>query len=69
MADSIMPLNVEAQSSYILPVLSPGYTYYTDIGGPNGTGCKVEAGTVVTSTTLFYIHNKLNDFRLLQIII
>lgn len=52
-ADSIQ--NVNTCDSYILPVLNDGNHYYTQTGGPNGTGTEVPPGTVIASSQTLYI--------------
>lgn len=46
------------------PLPTPGNFYYTETGGPNGTGSIIPAGTVVNSTTvapIYYIYYETGD--------
>ncbi len=52
-ADSLP--NISACDSYTLPTLTANNKYYTQSGGPLGTGTEVPAGTVVTTTQTLYI--------------
>ncbi len=49
------PADVLAYGSYTLPALTVG-DYYTATGGPGGTGTKLLAGALVTSTTTLYVY-------------
>jgi len=53
-------VNINACDFYELPVLRNG-TYYTEEGGPNGTGELVEAGTVITENRTLWIYNEYED--------
>jgi gliding motility-associated-like protein len=55
--------DVVACGSYTLPAItgtnmSGSQAYYTATGGPTGAGTKVNAGTVITSTTTLYIYDR-----------
>jgi gliding motility-associated-like protein len=49
------PDNVTTCDSYTLPVLSPDNHYYTQTGGPNGSGIELLPGTVITSSQTIYV--------------
>lgn len=49
------PNNVTACDSYTLPPLSTDNYYYTQTGGPNGSGTVIQPGTVITSTQTIYV--------------
>jgi len=46
--------------SYTLPALTNG-VYYTETGGPNGTGTIIPVGTNITTTQTIYIYNNYSD--------
>ncbi|MFN3753604.1 choice-of-anchor L domain-containing protein [Flavobacterium sp.] len=50
--------NVTACDSFTLPTLSTNNKYYTQSGGPNGTGTEILAGTTITSTQTIYIYKE-----------
>jgi hypothetical protein len=52
-ADSLS--NVTACDSYTLPVLSANNKYYTQSGGPQGTGMEIAAGATITLSQTIYI--------------
>ena len=52
-ADSLP--NVTACDSYTLPTLTTNNKYYTQSGGPTGTGIEISAGTVITASQTIYI--------------
>ena len=52
-ADSLS--NVTACDSYTLPVLTTNNHYYTQTGGPNGSGTEILSGTIITSSQTIYI--------------
>ncbi|WP_031426951.1 T9SS type B sorting domain-containing protein [Flavimarina sp. Hel_I_48] len=56
--DNFVP--VYACDTYELPVLTNG-VYYTEAGGPNGTGELLEAGTVFSENTTLWIYNAYDD--------
>ena len=45
---------------YILPDLVNG-SYFTDTGGPNGSGIQLSAGDVISETQVIYIYNEYSD--------
>ena len=45
---------------YVLPNLTNG-NYYTDSGGPNGSGIQLNAGDVISETQIVYIYNEYSD--------
>lgn len=47
--------NVSACDSYTLPTLEPSNKYYTQSGGPDGTGTEIAPGTVITTSQTIYI--------------
>jgi gliding motility-associated-like protein len=47
--------SLTACDHYTLPTLTAGNVYYTQSGGPDGTGTTIAAGTVITSTQTIYI--------------
>ena len=47
--------DVNTCESYTLPSLSPNNKFYTETGGPNGSGVELLPGTVITSTQTIYI--------------
>ena len=56
--------NVVECTSYTLPALSVNNAYYTQTGGPNGTGVEVPVATVydvVGSTTTLYVYASNGD--------
>jgi gliding motility-associated-like protein len=57
-ADS--PANVTACDSYVLPALTIG-NYYTQTGGPAGTGVMMHAGDVITASTTLYIYTESGE--------
>lgn len=55
--DSLTPDNVSTCGSYSLPTLTYGQ-YYTQPGGPTGTGTLIPFGTVISSSQLIYFYFK-----------
>lgn len=51
----LTPDNVTSCGSYTLPPLTYG-RYYTQPGGPSGTGTEIPAGTVISATQLIYFY-------------
>ena len=49
------PANVTSCDSYTLPALTEGNKYYTQSGGPNGTGIEIAPGTTITTTQTIYV--------------
>ena len=49
------PANVTACDSYVLPQLSADNKYYTQTGGPYGSGTEIQPGTNITATQTIYI--------------
>jgi gliding motility-associated-like protein len=49
------PINVTACDSYTLPTLSAYNKYYSQSGGPSGSGVEILPGTVITSTQTIYV--------------
>ncbi|MFZ4679261.1 MAG: choice-of-anchor L domain-containing protein [Flavobacterium sp.] len=47
--------NVTACDSYTLPILTPNNKFYTQSGGPNGSGIEILPGTVITTSQTIYI--------------
>lgn len=47
--------NVNACDSYALPALSANNAYYTQSGGPNGSGVSLAPGTIISSNQTIYI--------------
>jgi len=47
--------NVSDCSGFTLPTLPANNTYYTQTGGPNGTGTVIAAGTLINTTQTIYI--------------
>jgi gliding motility-associated-like protein len=47
--------NVVTCDSYVLPNLTTTNKYYTQSGGPNGSGVEILPGTVITSSQTIYI--------------
>ncbi|NNT72114.1 T9SS type B sorting domain-containing protein [Flavobacterium sp. IMCC34852] len=47
--------NVTACDSYTLPTLTANNKYYTQSGGPNGTGVEILPGTIITTNQTIYI--------------
>jgi len=47
--------DVTACDSYTLPALSTNNKYFTQTGGPNGSGTEIAPGTVITSSQTIYI--------------
>ncbi|UPT71405.1 MAG: T9SS type B sorting domain-containing protein [Flavobacterium sp. JAD_PAG50586_2] len=47
--------NITACDSYTLPALSISNKYYTQSGGPNGSGTEILPGTAITSSQTIYI--------------
>jgi gliding motility-associated-like protein len=47
--------NITACDSYTLPALTENNKYYTQSGGPLGTGAEIAPGTVITTTQTVYI--------------
>ncbi|MFN3967912.1 choice-of-anchor L domain-containing protein [Flavobacterium sp.] len=47
--------NVTACDSFTLPTLTANNKYYTESGGPNGTGVEILPGTVITANQTIYI--------------
>ena len=45
---------------YVLPSLTNG-NYFTDSGGPNGSGIQLSAGDVISETQIVYIYNEYSD--------
>ncbi len=54
-ANAEAPANVVACDSYTLPMLSEGNLYYTQSGGPYGTGTEIAPGTVITTSQTIYV--------------
>ena len=54
-ANAEAPTNVVACDSYTLPMLSEGNLYYTQTGGPYGTGTEMAPGTVIATTQTIYV--------------
>jgi gliding motility-associated-like protein len=54
--------DIEVCDSFVLPELTAGNTYYTDIDGLNGLGTVLPAGAVITETQTIYIY-KENQIR------
>jgi gliding motility-associated-like protein len=50
----ILP-NVSACDNYTLPSLTTNNKYYSQSGGPNGTGVEILPGTIITSSQTIYI--------------
>ncbi|MBC7524907.1 MAG: T9SS type B sorting domain-containing protein [Flavobacterium sp.] len=48
--------NVSKCDSYILPSLTGNNKYYTQSGGPNGTGSEIPVGTIMTSSQTVFIY-------------
>ena len=48
--------NITACDSYTLPTLSSNNRYFTNTGGPNGTGTEILAGTTITTSQTIYIY-------------
>ena len=59
-ADSLS--DVQVCDSYILPTLTNGNLYYTEVDGPNGFGTELLPGSAITSTQTIYIY-KENQIR------
>lgn len=59
-ADSLADISV--CDSYILPELTAGNIYYTEVDGPNGFGTILASGTVISETQTIYIY-KENQIR------
>ncbi|WP_333600641.1 choice-of-anchor L domain-containing protein [Flavobacterium sp.] len=49
------PQNVIACDTYTLPGLTVNNKYYTQSGGPNGSGVEILPGTVITSSQTIYV--------------
>ena len=47
--------NITTCDNYTLPALTPNNKYYTQSGGPNGTGTEILPGTIITTTQTIYI--------------
>ena len=47
--------NVTACDSYVLPQLTTNNKYYTQTGGPNGTGMEIASGATITINQTIYI--------------
>lgn len=47
--------NVTACDNYTLPTLTANNKYYTQSGGPNGTGVEILPGTIITNSQTIYI--------------
>lgn len=54
-ANAEAPANVVACDSYTLPMISEGNLYYTQSGGPYGTGTEIAPGTVITTSQTIYV--------------
>lgn len=50
--------NVTMCDSYVLTALTTDNHYYTQPGGPHGTGAELIAGTVITSSQTIYIYKE-----------
>ncbi|AXO81791.1 gliding motility-associated C-terminal domain-containing protein [Olleya aquimaris] len=53
------PIDVNACDNYILPVLSANNFYYTETGGPNGSGTIVVEGTVISTSSTLYVYTEI----------
>ncbi|MGC4041765.1 MAG: choice-of-anchor L domain-containing protein [Flavobacterium sp.] len=53
--DELTPSDVSSCGSYRLPNLTNG-KYYTQPGGPNGSGTQIPAGTVITTSQVVYFY-------------
>jgi gliding motility-associated-like protein len=49
------PGNVVACDSYTLPPLTTNNKYYTQSGGPNGSGTEIAPGTVITTSQTIFV--------------
>ncbi|MGL2966370.1 choice-of-anchor L domain-containing protein [Flavobacterium sp. XGLA_31] len=49
------PADVVACDSYTLPALTAGNKYYTQSGGPDGTGTEIPVGTIITTSQTIYV--------------
>lgn len=49
------PSDVTICDSYTLPTLSDDNKYYTQSGGPNGSGTEIAPGTVITTSQTIYV--------------
>ena len=49
-------------TTFTLPTLTNG-TYYTETGGPNGSGIIIAAGTVIAAKQTIYIYKEWSDFK------
>ncbi|WP_289046451.1 choice-of-anchor L domain-containing protein, partial [uncultured Olleya sp.] len=52
------PSDAQSCDMYVLPVLSPNNFYYSQTGGPNGTGVMLAAGDTITISTTLYIYTE-----------
>ncbi|HQW69255.1 MAG TPA: choice-of-anchor L domain-containing protein [Flavobacterium sp.] len=52
------PADVTECDSYVLPALSADNHYYTQSGGPNGTGTELLPGHVITTTQTLFIYKE-----------
>lgn len=50
--------NISICDSYVLPTLTTDNHYYTQTGGPHGTGTEITAGTVITTTQTIFIYKE-----------
>ena len=50
--------NVTTCDAYTLPTLTANNKYYTQSGGPYGTGVEIQPGTVITTTQTIYIYKE-----------
>ncbi|AUC76350.1 T9SS type B sorting domain-containing protein [Olleya sp. Bg11-27] len=55
------PLDVQVCDVYTLPALSADNFYYTETGGPSGTGIIVAEGTVINTSTTLYVYTALGS--------
>ena len=53
--DELTPDNISSCGSYTLPSLTYG-KYYTQLGGPTGTGTEIPFGTVITTSQLIFYY-------------
>ncbi|MGB3775932.1 MAG: choice-of-anchor L domain-containing protein [Leeuwenhoekiella sp.] len=53
---------INACDFYELPVLNNG-RYYSEAGGPNGSGELVDAGTIITDNLTLWIYNEYEDLQ------
>ncbi|MCG1036574.1 T9SS type B sorting domain-containing protein [Polaribacter sargassicola] len=58
---SVFDQDINECETYTLPELEFGGSYYTESGGPNGTGTQLSVGDAILESQTIYIYNESED--------